>query len=79
MKKTLEFKFPFYRFAGLDFCNCYVSVYLFLQGTKVINADYHCQAMEKKACTECWQCSESLQEKSERLNQLFGMKREVIL
>jgi len=73
MKKTLEFKFPFYRFAGLDFYNCYASVYLFLQGSTVSNVDYYCQAMEKKGCNECWECADSLQEKSERLNQLFGM------
>jgi len=73
MKKVLAFKFPFYRFAGLDFYNCYASVYLFLQGAMASNSDYYCQAMEKKRCNECWNCADSLQEKSERLNQLFGM------
>ena len=73
MKKVLEFKFPFYRFAGLDLCNCYASVYLFLQGTVAENADYYCQAMEGKGCNECWACADSLQEKAERLHHLFSM------
>jgi len=71
--KKLEFKFPFYRFCGLDFCNCYASVYLYLQGTATKNANYYCQAMSGKGCNECWNCSDSLQEKSEILNNLFGM------
>lgn len=73
MNKALEYKFPFYRFASLDLYNCYASVYLFLQGMTTGNTDYYCQAMEKKGCNECRKCADSLQEKSERLNQLLGM------
>jgi len=73
MKKVLEFKFPFYRFAGLDFYNCFASTYLYLQGAIAINADYYCQAIDGKGCNECWKCADSLQEKAERLIQLFGM------
>ncbi|MCL2604160.1 MAG: hypothetical protein FWD90_06750 [Defluviitaleaceae bacterium] len=73
MKRILEFKFPFYRFAGLDLCNCYASIYLFLQGVIADNTDYYCQAMTEKSCNDCWKCADSLQEKSERLNQMFGM------
>jgi len=71
MKKTLDFKFPFYRFANLDFYNCFASIYLFLQSTTVDNVDYDCQAMEGKGCNDCWKCADSLQEKSERLHKLF--------
>ena len=70
--KKLEFKFPFYRFSGLDFYNCYASVYLFLQGATAKNTEYYCQAIEGKGCNECWKCADSLQTKSEVLNNLFG-------
>jgi len=73
MENALRFKFPYYRFASLDLYNCYASVYLFLQGVTAGNADYSCQAVEGKGCNDCWKCADSLQEKSERLNQLFGM------
>jgi len=76
MKKVLEFKFPFYRFAGLDLYNCYASVYLFLQGTEVNNVDYYCQAMDGKSCNECWACADSLQEKAERLHHLFAITQD---
>jgi len=73
MRKELAFKFPFYRFSSLDFYNCYASVYLFLQGTTAKNTEYYCQAIEGKGCNECWNCRDSLQAKSEALNNLFGM------
>jgi len=72
MKKVKDFKFPFYRFAGLNFYNCYASVYLFLQGPTVGNVNYNCRAIEGKGCNECWNCAESLQTKSERLMCLFA-------
>jgi len=46
---------------------------LFLQGAIAGNEHYYCQAVEGKGCNDCWNCADSLQEKSERLWSLFSM------
>jgi len=71
--KKLVFKFPFDRFSGLGFHNCYTSVYLFLQGAAADKTEYYCRAMEGKGCNDCGNCAGSLAAMSETLNNLFAV------
>ncbi|MHC1693857.1 MAG: hypothetical protein AB9835_00975 [Eubacteriales bacterium] len=71
MKKVLDFPYPFSGFTGLDFVNCFASLYMFLEDIKC-REDYDCPAREGKGCTGCGSCNDSPSKRQEDIFFFFG-------
>ncbi|MHB1483094.1 MAG: hypothetical protein ACYCYI_00370 [Saccharofermentanales bacterium] len=68
--KQLYFPYPFSFFRGLDFTNCFASLYMYLEKVPGRN-DHDCAHYKNEPCDGCRRCDGSLQEKQERLFFLF--------
>jgi hypothetical protein len=68
--KKLDFIYPFSFFRGLDFTNCFTSVYMYLEKITGSN-DYECAVRNGNPCNSCRKCEGSLQQIQERLFFLF--------
>lgn len=68
--KNLNFPYPFSFFRGLDFTNCFASLYMYLEKYPGSN-EYDCAKKKGQPCDDCGNCRGTLQDKQERLFFLF--------
>lgn len=68
--KNLNFPYPFSFFRGIDFTNCFTSLYMYLEKIPGKN-DHDCAHNRNEPCDGCRNCDGSLHEKQQRLFFLF--------
>ena len=56
MKNELNFQYPFFLYADLNFINCFSSAYLYLRRVDEVE-DYVCAEKQGKSCSRCGNCN----------------------